>query len=107
MSLKVDFANVVKDIADSKKDIGEIKSDISDIKEDLAMHIKRTAILEGRTDIFEQEMRLFRDSAKNIETSSLIIQKVWKPFLILVAVASSSIAFPNLAAAIQQIIGMF
>ena len=99
MSLKEDFNKVVVDIRD-------IKADISTIKEDLAHHIKRTALLETKQDLFEAKMTSFEASSKNIETASLIIQKTYKPFLVIVAVASSSVAFPNLAAALQQISAM-
>lgn len=81
MTLKEDFAEL-------KEDITTIKSDIVIIKEDLNHHIRRTELLENKQEAFEVLVKEFRVSSKEVETTALIIRKVWKPIVFLFCLLS-------------------
>lgn len=108
MKMKGRYEMALKDdLNKTMIDIREIKEDITLIKEDLNMHIRRTMLLEGKQDLFEQELKLFHDSAKNIETTAIIIQKLYKPVIFLILLGVLGISAPNLCDTFLKIISLF
>ena len=90
-----------------KEDFTTLKGDVEEIKKDLNEHMRRTSILEARQDVFEANMNDFKNASKNIETTSLIIQKVYKPFMVIIGVGASSVALPQFVEILKVLINLF